>query len=255
MYVFGGYNGTERLNDMYEYSFETQRWLAIDTSGEKPSGRSSLVSQVYGNSLMVFGGYNGQVVLNDFYEFRFEPVAIPPPTLIENLKTLIDNKDLGDVTFIVEGKPVYASRAHLAVRSEHFRAMLYGGMRESVGGEIVIPDVSHGVFLKMLEYLYTDTVADISPDLAVPLLIAAEQYLLDRLKGLCEDRIHKSITSDNVIDIFMAAHRHRAHGLKEICLEFILDNLEAVKMSKGFQELKQEPELLMEIIMKQNAPV
>merc|ERR1712224_800005 len=230
MYVFGGYNGTERLNDMYEYSFDTLRWSTIETQGELPSGRSSLVAQVYGNSLFVFGGYNGQVVLNDFYEFRFEPVAIPPPTLIDDMRNLIDNKDFSDVTFIVEGRPVYASRAHLAVRSEHFRAMLYGGMRESSGGEITIPDVSVNVFMKVLEYLYTDSVIDIPPELAVPLLIAAEQYLLDRLKGICEDRIHKSITADNVISILMAAHRHRANGLKEICLDFILESLEAVKL-------------------------
>jgi BTB/POZ domain-containing protein 9 len=49
-----------------------------------------------------------------------------------------DNRELGDVTFIVEDRPVHANRAHLAVRSEHFRALLYGGMRESKISEIPI---------------------------------------------------------------------------------------------------------------------
>ena len=113
MYTFGGYNGTERLNDMYEYDFQTLRWAQVhgDSSGsssagsEVPSGRSSLVSQVYKNSLYIFGGYNGQVVLNDFYEFRFEPVVIPPPSLIEDMRALVNNKDYSDVTFIVDGLP------------------------------------------------------------------------------------------------------------------------------------------------------
>lgn len=134
------------------------------------------------------------------------------------------------------------SRVHLAVRSEHFRAMLFGGMRES-GAKTEIPlpvcqhtqcpsrlvtigsltrvllllllqDVSYPVFMKMLEFLYTDEVGDIAADLAIPLLIASERYLLDRLKGLCEDAIRKSITSTNVVSIFMAAHRHRAADLK-----------------------------------------
>ena len=113
MYTFGGYNGTERLNDMYEYDFQTLRWAQVhgDRSGsssagsEVPSGRSSLVSQVYKNSLYIFGGYNGQVVLNDFYEFRFEPVVIPPPSLIEDMRALVNNKDYSDVTFIVDGLP------------------------------------------------------------------------------------------------------------------------------------------------------
>ena len=56
---------------------------------------------------------------------------------------------------------------HLAARSEHFCAMLYGGMRESLCGEIEVKDVSYDVFLAMLEFLYTDSVSDISPCLAV----------------------------------------------------------------------------------------
>ncbi|CAN0566547.1 unnamed protein product, partial [Ectocarpus sp. 12 AP-2014] len=99
--------------------------------GDLPTGRSSLVAQVHGNSLFIFGGYNGQVVLNDFYEWRFQPLLVPPPTLQEDMRKLVNNRELSDVTFIVDGFPVYASRVHLALRSEHFRAMLYGGMRES----------------------------------------------------------------------------------------------------------------------------
>ena len=41
--------------------------------------------------------------------------------------------------------------------------MLYGGMRESTCREIEVKDVSYEVFLTMLEFLYTDTVSDISP--------------------------------------------------------------------------------------------
>lgn len=38
---------------------------------------------------------------------------------------------------------------------------------------------------------------------------------------------------------------------KEIALDFILDNMEGVKDTAGFLELKQEPDLLMEIIFRQ----
>mmetsp|Transcript_25039 Transcript_25039/g.39388 ORF Transcript_25039/g.39388 Transcript_25039/m.39388 type:complete len:168 (-) Transcript_25039:244-747(-) len=166
------------------------------------------------------------------------------------MRKLINNRELSDVTFIVDGFRVYASRLHLAARSAHFRAMLFGGMREQGQEEIEIKDVSHPVFLKVLEFLYTDAVEDVGQDVAVPLLMAAELYLLERLKALCEDAIRQSITADNVVGVFVAAHRHNATGLKEIGLNFILDHLELVKLSQGFQELKQEPELLMEIIMR-----
>jgi len=47
-----------------------------------------------------------KVVLNDFFEYRFQPLALPPPSLVEDLKTLVNNPDLSDVTFIVEGQLV-----------------------------------------------------------------------------------------------------------------------------------------------------
>lgn len=38
---------------------------------------------------------------------------------------------------------------------------------------------------------------------------------------------------------------------QELALDFILDNMEGVKDTPGFLELKQEPDLLMEIIFRQ----
>lgn len=49
-----------------------------------------------------------QVVLNDFYEWKFQPLLVPPPTLQEDMRRLVNNRELSDVTFIVDGFPVYA---------------------------------------------------------------------------------------------------------------------------------------------------
>ena len=58
MYLYGGYSGSERLADMHAYDFETNHWSAIQSaSDDAPSGRSSLVAQVYENNLYIFGGY------------------------------------------------------------------------------------------------------------------------------------------------------------------------------------------------------
>ena len=56
-------------------------------------------------------------------------------------------------------------------------------------------------------------------------MIASEQFMLDRLKALCEDSIRKEITVDNVIGVLIASQRHNATGLKDIALEFILRNI------------------------------
>mmetsp|Transcript_33785 Transcript_33785/g.62533 ORF Transcript_33785/g.62533 Transcript_33785/m.62533 type:complete len:627 (-) Transcript_33785:73-1953(-) len=262
MYAYGGYSGSERLADMYAYDFETNHWSEVDcTNGDCPSGRSSLVAQVYENSLYIFGGYNGVTVLNDFYKFRLKPVSVPPPALVNDLRRLINHPELSDVTFLVEGKEVHANRSILAVRSEYFKVMLYsGGMRESLaaaGGAgadsaqpIELKDVSYPVFLKVLEYLYTDSVRDVSLDVGIPLLIMSERFMLDRLKGLCEDSIRRDVSVENVIGIFIASHRHNAVGLKDIALEFILKNLNDPVIMQGLSDLKSEPDLLVEIIRR-----
>jgi len=255
LYVFGGYSGQERLNDLYEFRFDVNTWFLV-VADDLPSGRSSLAAQVYNNSLYIFGGYNGSLVLNDFYEFRFEPVSIPPSSFSEDMRKLLNNPLYSDVIFLVEGQKICATKAHLSARSEHFRALFYGGMRESAADSlepIPLVDISAPVFLLLLEYIYTDMVPDdLACDLAVPLLIAAEKYLLDRLKALCEDAIRKCISSDNVIQIMMAAKSHRAEGLKEICMDFIIANEEKIKTTSPhlFKELIQEPTLLYELFMR-----
>jgi len=245
LYAYGGYNGSDRLADMLAFDFETNHWSTVDcTSGERPSGRSSLVAQVHENNLYIFGGYNGSTVLNDFYRFRLRPVNVPPSALVSDMRRLMHREELSDVTFLIEGREVYANRALLAIRSEYFEAMLFGGMSESVtamtnttGGEegnemtqrrrtpIELRDISYKGFTKVLEYLYTDTVSELTWEMGMSLLISSEQFMLDRLKALCEDRLRKEICVENVIGVFIASHRHNARGLKEISLEYILRNL------------------------------
>ncbi|KAL7430500.1 hypothetical protein ACHAXM_002249 [Skeletonema potamos] len=262
LYTYGGYSGSERLADMFAYDFETNHWSEVDCSkGECPSGRSSLVAQVYENSLYIFGGYNGMAVLNDFYKFRLKPVNIPPSGLVEDLRRLMSREDMSDVSFLVDGHEVFANRSILSIRSEYFDCMLFGGMRESLrdehgkaaGGPIELRDVSHPVFLKVLEYLYTDTIRDLTWELSIPLLIASEQFMLTRLKALCQDHIRTRITVENVIGVFIASHQHNATGLKEIALEYIIKHLNDPVIVTGLSELKSEPDLLVEIITRHSA--
>jgi len=199
------------------------------------------------------------MVLNDFYKFRLKPIAVPPPALVNDFCKLINNPELADVHFKVEGQDAYAHKAILAIRSEYFRALLCGGMRESGNGmvsgmtPIDLPHVSYNAFVKVLEFLYTDTVRDVSLDMGIQLLIASEQFMLDRLKALCEDVCRRGICVENVIGILVASHRHNATGLKDIALEFILRHLNDPSVMMGLAELKAEPDLLLEII-RRNSP-
>merc|ERR1711988_348631 len=132
-------------------------------------------------------------------------------SLISDLRNSLNDQTWSDVTFIVEGKPVYAHKV-LCMRCSYFRSMFDGQMREAQQKTITISGMSHRVFLGLLEYLYTDEV-EIGLDVAMDLFVAADQFGVERLKKLCEKKILVSINIDSVATILQAANMHIAHGL------------------------------------------
>ena len=48
------------------------------------------------------------------------------------MKQLVNNSMLSDVSFIVEGREIFAHKIILVSQSEHFKAMFLSGMRESL---------------------------------------------------------------------------------------------------------------------------
>lgn len=258
LFVYGGYSGNQRLSDLWAYDFETHFWAEVDCSnGDAPSGRSSLVAQVYENYLYVFSGYNGSAVMNDMYRCRLKQIDVPPSSLVSDFQRLINDDEMADVKFLVQGETFHAHRCILAVRSQYFRAMLFNGhMRESAATTseegIELTHVSPPVFRKVLEYLYTDTVGDLPWNLGIEVMMAAELFMLDRLKGICEDVIRNEITVDNVVGVLMASHQHNATGLKQIALEVIVQNMSHNKIQIGLQALESEGKLLIEIIKLQS---
>jgi len=165
---------------------------------------------------------------------------------------LLDNPESADVQFSVEGRIVHAHKAILMVRSEFFRAMLLSGMKETTdgGGPIELPNISYAVFMKVLEFLYTDCIRQTNLDLGIHLMMASEQFMLDRLKALCEDLIRSDISVETVIAILITSHRHNALSLKELALEFIQSHLDDPVVMRGLADLKTEPDLLLELVRR-----
>jgi hypothetical protein len=80
-------------------------------------------------------------------------------------------------------------------------------------------------------------------------MVTSELFMLDCLKGICEDIIRNEINVDNVVNILIASHQHNAFQLKEITLEYMLRNLSHTKIQAGLKkDLREEPDLLIEII-------
>lgn len=64
LYIFGGYDGYQRSNDLYTYDFSTNVWTLLNASGTIPPRRDRHTAVVYLNTLVIFGGYDGRMRLN-----------------------------------------------------------------------------------------------------------------------------------------------------------------------------------------------
>ncbi|WRX21236.1 BTB/POZ domain - like 10 [Theobroma cacao] len=165
--------------------------------------------------------------------------APPSPTPQVYLgEQYVNNATLSDVTFLVEGRRFYAHRICLLASSDAFRAMFDGGYREKDARDIEIPNIRWEVFELMMRFIYTGSV-DVTLDIAQDLLRAADQYLLEGLKRLCEYTIAQDISLENVSSMYELSEAFHAISLRHTCILFILENFDKLSTRPGHLHLIQ----------------
>ncbi|KAJ7571539.1 hypothetical protein O6H91_01G166000 [Diphasiastrum complanatum] len=165
--------------------------------------------------------------------------APPPPTPQVYLgEKYVNSSTVSDVTFLVEGRRFYAHRITLLASSDAFRAMFDGGYKEREAKDIEIPNISWTVFELMMRCIYTGTV-EVTADVAQDLLRAADQYLLEGLKRLCEYSIAQDLTVENIASVYDLAEAYHALSLRHTCVVFILEQHEQLCSTPGYPALIQ----------------
>ncbi|XP_067650775.1 leucine-zipper-like transcriptional regulator 1 [Haliotis asinina] len=78
LYVFGGDNGKNMLNDLLRFDVKDKSWGRAFTTGKPPAPRYHHSAVVHESSMFVFGGYTGDIHSNcnltnknDLFEYRF----------------------------------------------------------------------------------------------------------------------------------------------------------------------------------------
>ncbi|TQD99307.1 hypothetical protein C1H46_015096 [Malus baccata] len=137
----------------------------------------------------------------------------------------VNNPTFSDITFLVEGKQFYAHRICLLASSDAFRAMFDGGYRERDARDVVIPNIRWEVFELMMRFIYTGSV-NVNMDIAQDLLRAADQYLLEGLKRLCEHAIVQDICVENLSFMFEFSEALNAMSLQQACILFLLEQFD-----------------------------
>ncbi|XP_005944155.1 ankyrin repeat and BTB/POZ domain-containing protein 2 [Haplochromis burtoni] len=166
---------------------------------------------------------------------------VPPvPPLDVTLSTQLDihflnNKEMSDVTFMVDGRPFFAHRVLLMSASDRFRQLL----ADSPDNIVHINHMTYGTFQMMMKSLYCGGTEglSVSPSEALKLLPVATFYQLRGLQRRCEMSLSQSLTLDNTVSIYKAAKHHGGAELCRFCEGFFLQNMDQLLDREDFHSL------------------
>ena len=73
LYVFAGFDGRARYNDLYRCKLRDGKfkWKQIHAEGTIPLNRFGHAAVVIRNSMFVIGGWNGHDTMDDIYQYSF----------------------------------------------------------------------------------------------------------------------------------------------------------------------------------------
>uniref|UniRef100_A0A8C5E3H3 BTB/POZ domain-containing protein 9 n=1 Tax=Gouania willdenowi TaxID=441366 RepID=A0A8C5E3H3_GOUWI len=162
--------------------------------------------------------------------------------LSEQLGALVLGEEYSDVTFIVEGNRFPAHRVILAARCHYFRALLYGGMKESQPqAEVVLEETRSEAFSMLLHYLYTGraSLSAAREEVLLDFLGLAHRYGLQPLEDSTSEFLRTVLHTNNVCLVFDVASLYSLSTLSSACCAYMDRHASDVLSSDGFLTLSK----------------
>ncbi|XP_060779728.1 ankyrin repeat and BTB/POZ domain-containing protein 3-B [Neoarius graeffei] len=174
----------------------------------------------------------------------YGPYPVPKLTEIKKKQTsrldphFLNNKEMSDVTFLVEGKPFYAHKVLLFTASNRFKSLL-ANRPASENTCIEISNVKYNVFQLVMQYLYyggTDAL-HIRNTEVMDLLSAAKFFQLEALQRHCEIICSKNINTETCVEIYNHAKFLDAPELLSYIEGYFLKNMVVLIELEPFKQL------------------
>uniref|UniRef100_A0A8C6Q559 Ankyrin repeat and BTB domain containing 3 n=1 Tax=Nothobranchius furzeri TaxID=105023 RepID=A0A8C6Q559_NOTFU len=150
----------------------------------------------------------------------------------------LNNKEMSDVTFLVEGKPFYAHKVLLFTASNRFKILL----ANRPCGEntcIEISNVKYHIFQLVMQYLYcggADALHIRNTDV-MELLSAAKFFQLEALQRHCEIICTKNINTETCVEIYNHTKFLVAPDLASYIEGYFLKNMVILIELEPFKQL------------------
>ncbi|XP_041449397.1 ankyrin repeat and BTB/POZ domain-containing protein 2 isoform X2 [Drosophila obscura] len=143
----------------------------------------------------------------------------------------VNNPELSDVTFRVEGKIFYGHKIVLVTASPRFQSMLSSKLSDASSTPTVqINDIRYHIFQLVMQFLYSGGCGslDVAHGDVLELMAAASFFQLEGLLRYTEARCSEMVDVDNVVAMYIHAKVYNAHRLLEYCQCFLLQNMVAL---------------------------
>ncbi|XP_072309785.1 ankyrin repeat and BTB/POZ domain-containing protein 3-A isoform X2 [Eucyclogobius newberryi] len=178
----------------------------------------------------------------------YGPFPIPKLTEIKRKQTsrldphFLNNKEMSDVTFLVEGKPFYAHKVLLFTASSRFKSLLQN--RPAAENTCIeISHVKYSIFILVMQYLYCGgtEMLHIRNTEVMELLSAAKFFQLEALQRHCEIICSKNITTETCVDLYKHAKFLGAVELTAFIEGYFLKNMVLLIELENFKQQLFEP--------------
>ncbi|BAM42165.1 uncharacterized protein TOT_040000535 [Theileria orientalis strain Shintoku] len=246
LYIFGGFNGSNWLNDLHSIKF-------YNTILSKLSNSDGSAKNIF------LGGTNN---LNWF---------------VKNIGNYMNADSFSDVTIYASGKEIPAHKVILAANSTYFYDLLSHQDHEEEARErrrrrhaqrprviirrqrreirpkkaiVELNEWSLDSVMKLLEFLYTARVEDLSNSnhyRVCEIMGLADACSVVRLKNLCEEILVTKLDIENSCYLLKYSKLYNADYLRQCCFDFISENAADVMLTPGFEDLSSVPSLVLEL--------
>jgi len=178
---------------------------------------------------------------------------VPEHSLTSDHKQLLASGENSDIVLVAsDGREFRAHAAILSSRSTVFAAMFKHNMKEKHEKRVKIEDLSSEHVEGLLNFIYTDTVPEIT-SVAPDLFVAAHKYNISKLIVLCEEAMVSDLKVENAAEFLMSADLHGAGQLRMAAKRFTITHFKEVKATDRWKKMVEHSPHLADEIMDEFA--
>ncbi|GBM11956.1 Protein roadkill [Araneus ventricosus] len=158
--------------------------------------------------------------------------------LVDNMKSLYDEHFLSDIKLKTNTSVFPAHKFILCTSSSVFKAM-FSNEKERISNYVNIEDLSDDTISRMLLFIYTTRVEDLTWESASRLYVAADKYAIIGLKNICSSYLKDNLSPSNACETLLLSDFHGVSDLKSAVQDYILKHGKQIMNSEEWKALMQ----------------